>query len=57
MDRPILLVDAYNLFMRSFVANPAMSSQGQQIGGFIGFLTSLKLLSERLTPKRGCGIL
>lgn len=52
MDRPILLVDAYNLFMRSFVANPAMSNQGQQIGGFIGFLTSLKLLSERLTPKR-----
>jgi len=52
MDRPILLVDAYNLFMRSFVVNPAMSSQGHQIGGFVGFLTSLKLLCERLRPGR-----
>lgn len=52
MDRPILLVDAFSVFMRSFIANPAMSNQGQQIGGFVGFLTSLKLLSERLTPKR-----
>lgn len=52
MDRPILLVDSYNLFLRSYIANPAMSSQGQQIGGFVGFLTSLKLLAERLRPKR-----
>lgn len=42
----------FNLFLRAYIANPAMSSQGQQIGGFIGFLTSLKLLSERLRPKR-----
>jgi DNA polymerase-1 len=52
MDRPILLVDSYNLFTRSYVVNPAMSSQGQQIGGFVGFLTSLKVLCERLTPAR-----
>jgi len=51
-DRPVILVDSYNLFMRAFTVNPAMSSQGQQIGGFVGYLTSLKVLCERLRPKR-----
>jgi DNA polymerase-1 len=51
-DRPILLVDAYNVFARGYVANPAMSSQGHQLGGFVGFLNSLKVLCERLQPKR-----
>jgi 5'-3' exonuclease len=51
-ERPVILVDSYNLFMRAFTVNPAMSSQGQQIGGFVGYLTSLKVLCERLRPKR-----
>ena len=52
MDRPVLLVDSYSVFMRAWAANPAMSRQGQQIGGFVGFLTSLKVLCERLMPGR-----
>lgn len=51
-DRPILLVDAFNVFARGYVANPAMSSQGHQLGGFVGFLNSLKVLCERLRPAR-----
>lgn len=51
-ERPVLLVDAFNVFARGYSANPAMSSQGHQLGGFVGFLNSLRVLCERLQPKR-----
>ena len=52
MQNPIIIVDSLNLFTRHFVVNPTMSRQGQQIGGFVGYLKGLKLLTERLRPKR-----
>lgn len=48
--RPILLVDAYNLFTRHFIANPAMSIHGDHVGGTLGFLKSLARLSDQLKP-------
>lgn len=48
--RPILLVDAYNLFTRHFIANPAMSTQGDHMGGTLGFLKSLARLTDQLSP-------
>ena len=52
MRHPIIIVDSLNVFTRHFIANPTMSRQGQQIGGFVGFLKGLKHLSERFIPKR-----
>ena len=52
MSHPILIVDSYNLFTRHFIANPTMNKQGQQIGGFVGFLRNLKHLSEKLLPSK-----
>ena len=50
-DRPILIVDGLNLFMRHFVVNPSMSELGSHIGGFVGFLKSIAHLCDRTQPK------
>ena len=52
MRHPIIIIDSLNLFTRHFVVNPTMSRQGQQIGGFVGYLKGLKLLTEKMLPKR-----
>jgi DNA polymerase-1 len=49
-DRCILLIDAYNLFIRNFCANPLMA-EGQHVGGVMGFLQSLNLLIAAHKPK------
>tara|TARA_R110002074_G_scaffold390121_1_gene573837 strand:+ start:603 stop:1562 length:960 start_codon:yes stop_codon:yes gene_type:complete len=49
--RPVLIVDALNLFIRHFVANPMMNESGDHVGGFVGFLKSLGMLCERTIPK------
>ena len=38
----ILIVDGMNLFVRAFVANPAISAHGYHVGGVVGFLNSLR---------------
>ena len=48
--RPVLLVDAYNLFTRHFIANPAMSNHGSHVGGTVGFLKSVGRLADMLNP-------
>ncbi len=52
MSRPVLLVDAMNLFMQHFVANPTLSIHGNHVGGVVGFMKALGYLSDRIGPKR-----
>ncbi len=47
---PVLLVDARNLFTRHYVVNPDMTSNGQQVGGVIGFMKTLRRLVHDLSP-------
>ena len=49
-DRPVLVVDGLNFFMRHFVANPTMSDHGNHVGGFVGFLKGLGHLCDRIAP-------
>jgi len=49
-ERPVLLIDAYNLFIRNFCANPLMAD-GQHVGGVVGFLQSLNSLLSTHRPK------
>lgn len=51
-DRPILLVDGLNVFMRHFVVNPTLNDSGLHVGGSIGFLNAIKNLSNRIGPSR-----
>ena len=48
--KKVLLVDAYNIFARSYAVNPSMSNNGQHIGGSIGFLKSLGVLASKFNP-------
>jgi len=48
----ILLIDGMNLFIRSFVVNPSMSSHGHHVGGIIGFINSTRKLIEDYRPEK-----
>ncbi len=48
----ILLVDGMNLFVRAFVANPAISAHGYHVGGVVGFLNSLRNCMEKFKPEK-----
>jgi len=49
-NKPILLVDALNFFMRHFTVNPTISKNGAHIGGVMGFLKGIQLLIDNLKP-------
>lgn len=53
-DRPILVIDGANLFIRSWAAYPQMSTHGYQMGGCIGFLKTLKRITTELQPSMIC---
>ena len=48
--KPILIVDAMNLFVRSWAAYPTMSTHGYQMGGCIGFLKTLRRIINEQAP-------
>jgi len=50
MERPVLIIDGLNVFIRHYIANPTMSDEGQHVGGIVGFLKNLQLLSDKLKP-------
>ena len=50
-DRPIVLIDALNFFMRHFTVNPAVGNNGQHVGGVIGFLRGFGYLADLLNPE------
>jgi len=47
-----MLIDAMNIFVRSYVVNPTMSEHGYYFGGSLGFLKSLGSYSRRFSPDR-----
>ena len=47
-----LIVDGLNLFTRHYVAHPAMSKNGEQIGGFVGFFNNITRLITRCRPEK-----
>ena len=51
-ERPVLLVDAYNVFIRHFVANPTMNKNGQHVGGAVGFLKGISKVIDIVYPSR-----
>jgi len=49
-ERPIFIIDGYNMYLRSYSAFPQMSSHGYQMGGCVGFLKSLQRLCREFQP-------
>jgi 5'-3' exonuclease len=50
--RTVLLVDGMGTFLRHFVANPAVSTNGDHIGGVIGTMNEIRSLCDRFRPRR-----
>lgn len=46
-----MLVDGLNLFTRHFMANPAMTDNGEHVGGTVGFFNALMSLIEKCNPE------
>lgn len=49
-QRPILIYDAMNSFVRAYAAFPAMNVNGEAMGGCVGFLKTLRKLVNEYSP-------
>ena len=52
LDDHVLIVDGLNNFIRAWSASPATNSDGEHIGGMIGFLQSVGFAVRTLLPTR-----
>ena len=48
----VMVVDALNQFLRSYIVDPSVSTQGQPIGGSKGFLKILNKLTREIKPDK-----
>lgn len=46
----LMVIDSLNLFIRNYVVSPVMSTNGQPIGGVIGYLRSLQKYIREIKP-------
>ena len=49
-QKRVLIIDALNMFLRSYTIIPSMNPQGLPNGGTIGFLKSIQYLARELRP-------
>lgn len=52
IEKPILVIDGLNAFLRNFMASEEITASGDLIGGVIGFVRSLGKLISQLHPDR-----
>jgi DNA polymerase-1 len=50
-SHPVLIIDGLNAYIRAFSAYPQMTSNGEQAGGYIGFLKMLRRLVSECHPR------
>ena len=50
MSKRVMVIDALNLFLRSYIVNPTIAKDGSPIGGTAGFLKSLQKLCRDIKP-------
>ena len=46
----VVVIDALNMFIRNYIVNPMISTNGNPIGGAVGFLNSVKKLMREARP-------
>jgi len=49
-NRRIMIVDAHNQFLRSYIVDPSLSTNGMPVGGTKGFLKILNKLTREIKP-------
>ena len=48
--KKIMIIDALNMFLRSYVVNPSLGPNGDPVGGFYGFLKSMQKCIREIDP-------
>ncbi len=48
----LMVIDALNQFLRAYIVNPTLSTNGDPIGGTVGFLKILQKLCREIKPDR-----
>ena len=48
----VMIIDALNQFLRAYIVNPSLSTNGDPIGGTVGFLKILQKLCREINPDR-----
>ena len=46
----VVVIDALNMFIRNYIVNPMISTNGNPIGGAVGFVNSVKKLMRESKP-------
>ena len=46
----VVVIDALNMFIRNYIVNPMISTNGNPIGGAVGFINSVKKLMRETKP-------
>jgi 5'-3' exonuclease len=46
----VVIIDGLNTYLRNYIVNPSLSTNGDPIGGLKGFLSSLQKLTRELKP-------
>ena len=46
----VVVIDALNMFIRNYIVNPMISTNGNPIGGAVGFVNSVKKLMRETKP-------
>lgn len=52
MERPIIIIDGFNLFVRHFAVNESVTTSGEPCGGVVGFIKALYGLTCQFAPAR-----
>ena len=50
MPKRLMIIDSLNLFIRNYVVDPSMSTNGQPLGGLKGYFKSLQKLIRDVKP-------
>ena len=51
-ERPYLIIDGFNVFLRHFMVNQEISSRSVPIGGAVGFLKAVNYLTAAFCPSK-----
>jgi len=52
MKKRVMIIDGLNLYLRNYIVNPSLSTNGDPIGGIVGTLGSLQKLTRELKPNQ-----
>lgn len=52
VERPILVVDGMNVFIRHFVVNETINTSGDPVGGVVGFVKYINRLVSDFVPRK-----